>query len=72
LADLGFKAMLYEDNQGALEISMNPRFHNRARHIDFTFHFIYERVASNEINKVYYPLSDMLADIMTKGLTLKK
>lgn len=65
LADLDYKAMLNEDNQGTLEIPMNPRFHNRTRHIDVTFHFICERFASNEINEVYCPSSD----IMTKGLT---
>ena len=73
LADLGCKAdlltVLYEDNQGAIEISRNPRFHNRTKHIDVTFHFIRERIASNEIKVVYCPSSDMLADIMTKGLT---
>ena len=70
LADLGYKAdlptVLYEDNQGTIEISRNPRFHNRTKHIDVTFHFIRERITSNEIRMVY---CDMLADIMTKGLT---
>ena len=73
LADLGYKAdlptVLHEDNQGAIEISRNPRFHSRTKHIDVTFHFIRERITLNEIRVVYYPSSDMLADIMTKGLT---
>jgi len=55
LADLGYKAVLYEDNQGAIEISRNPRFHNRTKHID--------------VNEVYCPSSNLLADIMTKELT---
>ena len=73
LADLGYKAdlptVLYEGIQGAIEISRNPRFHNRTKHIDVTFHFVRERIASNEIRVVYCPSIDMLADIMTKGLT---
>ena len=72
LADLGCKAdsptVLKEDNLGAIELSRNPRFHNRTKHIDVTFRFICERIASNEVNVVYCPSSDMLADIMTKGL----
>ncbi len=60
--------LLYEDNQGAIEISKNPKFHNRTKHIDITFHFIRERISSNEIKVVYCPSDDMLADIMTKGL----
>ena len=60
--------LLYEDNQGAIEISKNPKFHNRTKHIDITFHFFRERISSNEIKVVYCPSDDMLADIMTKGL----
>jgi len=72
LADLGCKAnsptVLKEDNQGAIELSRNPRFHNRTKHIDVTFHFIRERIASNKVKVVYCPANDMLADNMTKGL----
>ena len=72
LADLGYKAdlptVLYEDNQVAIEISRDPRFHNRTKHIDVTS-FFRERIASNEIIVVYCPSSDMLADIMTRGRT---
>ena len=68
LADLGYKAdsptVLKEDNQGAIELPRNPRFHNRTKN----FHFIRERIASNEVKVVYCPSNDMLADIMTKGL----
>ncbi len=72
LCDIGCKTdqptLLYEDNQGAIEISKHPKFHNRTKHIDITFHFIRERISSNEIKVVYCPSDDMLADIMTKGL----
>ena len=72
MADLGCKAdsptVLKEDNQSAIELSRNPRFHNRTKHIDVAFHFIRERIASNEVKVVYCPSSDMLAGIMTKGL----
>ena len=56
LADLGCKAdsptVLKEDNQGAIQLSRNPRFHNRTKHIDVAFHFIHERIASNEVKVV--------------------
>ena len=68
LADLGCKAdsptVLKEDNQGAIELPRNPRFHN----ITKNFHFIRETIASNEVKVVYCPSNDMLADVMTKGL----
>ena len=76
LSDIGCKSeqptTLYEDNQGAIEISKNARFHNRTKHIDVRFHFIREKVVSKEVKVIYCSTEDMLADIMTKGLTKKK
>ena len=49
-------------------IIKEQRFHSRTKHIDITFHFIRERISSNEIN-MYCESDSMLADIMTKGLS---
>ena len=72
LSDLGCKAdgptLIKEDNQGAIEIARNPKFHNRTKHIDTTFHFIRERIASKDIKVEYCSTHDMIADIMTKSL----
>jgi hypothetical protein len=59
---------IYEDNQGAIEISRNPKRHDRTKHIDVCHHFVRERVASNEVSVVYCHTDEMTADIMTKGL----
>ena len=59
---------IYEDNQGAIELAKNAKFHNRTKHIDICHHFVRERVLSNEIRVIYCPSEDMVADIMTKGL----
>ena len=59
---------LYEDNTGALELSKNPKFHNRTKHIDVAYHFTRERVASNELSVIHCSTDEMLADVMTKGL----
>ena len=60
---------MYEDNQRAIEIAKNPRFHNRIKHIDIKFiHFIPERIVSNELKVVHCNSNDMLADVMTKAL----
>ena len=59
---------LFEDNTGAIELSKNPKFHNRTKHIDVAHHFTRERVISNELSVVHCPTEDMVADVMTKGL----
>ena len=42
-----------EDNQGAIELSKNPRFHNRTKHIDVAYHFVREKVNDKSINVKY-------------------
>ena len=59
---------IYEDSQGAIELAKNAKYHNRTKHIDICHHFVRERVVSNEIQVIYCPTGDMIADIMTKGL----
>ena len=59
---------LYEDNQGAIDLSKNPKHHNRTKHIDVSFHFTRERMAAKEIDVCYIPTEHNLADVMTKGL----
>ena len=60
--------MIFEDNQGAIELSKNPK-HNRTKHIDVSYHFVRERVASKEVDVRYCPTEYNVADIMTKGLS---
>ena len=76
LGDLGFKqrkpTVIFEDNQSSIELSKNPKFHNRTKHIDVSFHFVRERVADNSVEVKYCPTEDMAADMMTKGLTKAK
>ena len=64
--------VIYEDNQGAIDLSKNPKHHDRTKHIDVCHHFVRERVASKEISVIYCPTNDMTADVMTKGLTTVK
>ena len=62
--------VVYEDNQGTIElITKNPRFHNRTKHIDVSYHFVREQVDNKVISVKYCRTEDMLADVMTKGLS---
>ena len=60
--------VIYEDNQGAIQLSKNPKHHNRTKHIDIAFHFVREKVQDKSICVKYCKTDEMLADILTKGL----
>ena len=72
LSDLGIDTSapteLREDNQGAIDLSKNPKHHGRTKHIDVSHHFTRERIAMNEIDVKYVPSNQNLADVMTKPL----
>ena len=64
--------IIYEDNQGAIDLSRNSKHHSRTKHIDISFHFIRERIVTGEINVIHCSTNDMIADIMTKALPKPK
>jgi hypothetical protein len=66
--DVSSPTMILEDNQGAIDLSKNPKHHNRTKHIDVSYHFTRERMAMKEVDVGYIPTGDNVADIMTKGL----
>ena len=62
------KFKLLMDNKSALELSKNPVYHERSKHIDTRYHFIRECV-SDEIAEVEHIGTErQLADILTKPL----
>ena len=64
LSDIGLgqdvPSTIFEDNQGAIELSKNPKFHNRTKHIDVSFHFIREEVNRNIVCVKYCRTENML------------
>ena len=76
LEDIGFAqnkpTVLFEDNQSAIELSKNPKFHSRTKHIDISYHFVREKVADKQIEVMYCPTEMMVADMLTKGLAKVK
>ena len=61
--------MIYEDNQVAISLAKNPQFHCQAKHIDIRHHFVCERVAEGIIKLKYCCTEDMVANMLTKGLS---
>lgn len=59
---------LLGDNQGANALAYNPEYHARTKHIHARQRFLTEMVEKKEIEVVYIPTCDMVADILTKAL----
>ncbi len=76
LALLGFRLPdqpinLKADNRGAIQLTANPEFHRRTKHIEIRHHWIREEVDSKEIVINYISTKDMVADGLTKALDPK-
>lgn len=67
-----FTVALYNDNQGAQKLAYNPVFHKRTKHIDIRHHFIRDAVENKEVILRYLSTGEMLADILTKGVSKPK
>lgn len=61
--------VIYEDNQSAIVMAKDPQFHGRSKHINIKYHFIREQVTKGSLELKYCRSANMVADIMTKGLT---
>lgn len=61
--------VIYEDNQSAISFARNAQVQGRMKHIDIRYHFIQEKVIDGTIEIKYCSTDQMLADILTKGLS---
>ena len=60
------------DNQGAITLSKDNKFHVWTKHINIRYHFIHEAVEDRKIQVEYIPTDDNVADIFTKPLAKMK
>jgi len=60
------------DNQGAIALTKDNKYHSRTKHIDLQYHFIHEAVGNGKILVTYIPTDEKLSDIFTKVLARPK
>ena len=60
------------NNKSAIEISRNPVYHGRTKHIEVRYHFIRNCVEENKVMLKYVRTDDQLADLFTKPLGITK
>ena len=63
---------IYEDNQSTIYMAKNPQFHGRSKHIGIKYHYVREQVKEGNMKIVYCPTGEMVADILTKGVSFEK
>ena len=64
---------VHEDNQSTISLAKNQHSHGgRTKHIDIKYHYIRDMVEAGRIKLSYCPTEDMIADILTKGLSMKQ
>jgi hypothetical protein len=63
-------ATMFQDNQSTIHLIKNGQSNSeRTRHIDIRYFFINNRIKRGDIQVIYKPTLEMMADIMTKPLT---
>ena len=60
------------DNQGAIALAKDNKFHARTKHIDLRYHFIHEAVENGKVKVKYVPTDDNVSDIFSKALPKPK
>ena len=59
---------VYTDSQSAIKLALNPRHHQRTKHVDILYHFIRERVQSKDVELIHIGTKNQLADYLTKAM----
>lgn len=60
------------DNSSTIQLSKNPVFHGKSKHIAVRFHFLRDLVRDEVVKLSYCKSEDQIADIMTKPLKLDR
>ena len=63
-----YATIIYCDNQGAIALAKDPKFHARTKHIALRHHFIREKIADGDIELEYIQTCRQMADGFTKAL----
>ena len=60
--------VIYYDNQSCIQLSENPVFHDRSKHIEVRYHFIRDYVQRGAVELQYISTDEQVVDILMKSL----
>jgi len=59
---------IYIDNKSTIALAKNHVFHEKSKHIDTRYHFIWETIKENKVELISVKTQNQLADIFTNPL----
>ena len=72
LSDVGMPCIpVFEDNEGAVQLTQNPITNSNSKHIDVRHHFLRELVERKEISVIHVASPFQHADFLTKAISRK-
>ena len=60
--------MIHCDNQSCVQMSANPVFHDKSKHIEIWYHFICDMVQKGAVEHSIFRQDDQTGDVLTKPL----
>jgi hypothetical protein len=64
--------LLHCDNQSCITLIKNPCHDDRSKQIDIKHHYHHEKIEHENIIVLYYPIEDMIGNVLTKALPKPK
>jgi hypothetical protein len=72
ITEQGGPLTIMGDNQGAITLAKDNKFHSQMKHIDLRYHFIREAVEDGKVEMKYIPTGENISDIFMKALAKPK
>ena len=60
---------IYCDNQSYINLTENPMFHDKSKHIEIKYHYIQDMVQRGVVKLQYLPTEEQVVDVLTKPLS---
>ena len=64
--------VIHCDNQSCIKLTENPMFHDKSKHIEMRYHYVWDIIQKKVLSIQYVPTAKQTADISTKPLCLTK